>query len=422
MSSLKGPSRTPKSQLSASMEHIRYAVTADPLPHQPFTSSSSKPDPNQKRTDPFQFGTRVLLPSDDPFAYNAWDHAVPDAEYALFALAQYEFQRSAPVTPFDKMRFNAQPERFWNAFYGNNTSNFFKDRKWLAQEFPVLNAITSEGAESAALLEVGAGVGNTAFPVLALNRNPRLRIHAVDFSVKAVELMRANENYVEPMIRADVWDATSDMLPPGVCEGSIDVVIMVFVFSALAPKQWEACVRNIWRVLKPGGCVLFRDYGRGDLAQVRFKKGRYLEENFYIRGDGTRVYFFEREELRNIWLGRMFKNGNDEKEVHVDNREELDERDTGIEESLDTLSVSMRAVMSEPSPAFEVVKLGVDRRMLVNRQRKIKMYRCWMQAVFKKPGPTSLLDQLSTDAISRQNIGDIMPPEAMDEVTVRAIP
>lgn len=210
--------------------------------------------------------------------------------------------------------------------------------------------VTREDAEPAVLLEIGAGAGNTAFPVLANNKNPKLKIHACDFSKTAVDVMRKHEGYDAKYIQADVWDVAGEDLPPGLEEGSVDVAILIFIFSALSPKEWATAVRNVHRVLKPGGLVCFRDYGRGDLAQVRFRKGRYLEENFYIRGDGTRVYFFDKDELAGIWSG---------------------ETDIGLG-------------ADEDRPKFEVEDLGIDRRLLVNRKEEKKMYRCWLQGRFRK--------------------------------------
>ncbi|KAM4055932.1 methyltransferase [Hirsutella rhossiliensis] len=304
---------------------------------------------NLKRSDPFQFGSRFLTEEDDVFEFNAWDHVETDEAYKEYAEGQFEKQRQAPVSDFDKNRFNTDPAKWWNLFYKNNASNFFKNRKWLQQEFPVLAEVTDPRAGPKVVLEIGAGAGNTAFPVLANNRNPHLKIHACDFSKTAVEVMRSHEAYDPEYMQADVWDVSADCLPPDVEEGSVDVAVMVFIFSALAPQEWSRAVGNVHRLLKPGGVVCFRDYGRGDLAQVRFRKGRYLDENFYIRGDGTRVYFFDRDELAGIWTGE----------------------DSADSEGAET-------------PQFEVEKLGVDRRLLVNRAQKIKMYRCWLQGSFRK--------------------------------------
>ncbi|KAJ9148403.1 Methyltransferase-like protein [Pleurostoma richardsiae] len=314
---------------------------------------SHNPDFNQKRSDPFQFGSRYLNEADDVFEFNAWDHVETDDAYKEYAEQQFEMQRKSPVSDFDKNRFNTDPVKWWNLFYKNNTANFFKDRKWLQQEFPILTKVTQEGAGPVTLLEIGAGAGNTAFPIMANNKNPQLKIHACDFSKKAVEVMRKHEDYNPERLQADVWDVAGEELPPGLEEGSVDVALMIFIFSALSPLQWKAAVRNVHRLLKPGGEVCFRDYGRGDLAQVRFRKGRYLDENFYIRGDGTRVYFFDRDELAGIWSG-----------------------DGQCWEGEDATVGGL--------PRFEVENLAADRRLLVNRARRLKMYRCWLQGKFRK--------------------------------------
>ncbi|KAI1335188.1 methyltransferase [Xylariaceae sp. FL0016] len=339
-------------------ETLETPPEADIPPHR-----NHNPQYNMKRSDPFMFGSRYLEQGDDVFEFNAWDHVETDDAYKEYSEQQFAMQRASPVSDFDKSRFNTDPAKWWNLFYKNNTANFFKNRKWLQQEFPVLDKVTQEDAGPKVLLEVGAGAGNTAFPILAQNKNPKLKVHACDFSKKAVEVMRGHDEYNTAFMQADVWDAASEELPPGIEEGSVDVVLMVFIFSALSPKQWAQCVQNIHRVLKPGGEVCFRDYGRGDLAQVRFKKGRYLEENFYIRGDGTRVYFFEKDEIASIWSG-----------APSSETEGTKDEETG----------EIGGEIKTSAPFFDIEELGVDRRMLVNRAKKLKMYRCWMQGRFRK--------------------------------------
>lgn len=386
-------------------------ITSAPLP----AHLSHSPLNNQKVSAPFQFGSRHLLPTSSVYEFNAWDHVPPPAAELARADAQYAAQRAHPVSAFDAARFNADPARWWNRFYTNNTANFFKDRKWLRQEFPVLTDLTAaeqeeEGEQeqktretTASILEVGAGAGNTAFPLLKANRNPGLMIHACDFSAKAVDLLRASPEYDERHMRASVWDLAGDELPPGVQPKSIDVVLLIFVFSALSPRQWARAVRNVHAVLKPGGEVCFRDYGRGDLAQVRFRKGRWMEENFYVRGDGTRVYFFDEAELRRIWGGETQRDEADDGNQGDNDAMTKDHQDTTTERTLapDPPCPSSQETQPSPpppnppspspsqdeAPRFEIVSLGADRRLLVNRRKQLQMHRCWLQGRFRKPVP-----------------------------------
>ena len=372
-------------------------------PHTESTTQSHRshdPSKNLKRSDPFKFGSRYLAPTDDVFEFNAWDHVTPDADFYTYADAQYAFQSAHPVSEFDQKRFNTSPEKWWNRFYSNNTSNFFKDRKWLQQEFPILGEIAKRAAGKKVVLEVGAGAGNTAFPILKWNENDELIIHAVDFSSQAVSLIQSSPQYDPSHIHASVWDvASTSSLPEGIEEGSVDVVLMVFVFSALNPEQWERAVGNVWRCLREGGEVCFRDYGKGDLTQVRFKRERLLGGRFYVRGDGTRVYFFEEEEVRAIWEGEDARSGR--RSDHKDRGESLvngggDVAPLAPASNDETNEESMAASTAETNErsnecvtmskqAFEIVSLGVDRRMLVNRQKQLKMYRCWIQGRFRKP-------------------------------------
>ncbi|KAJ3123238.1 hypothetical protein HK098_002076 [Nowakowskiella sp. JEL0407] len=176
-------------------------------------------------------------------------------------------------------------------------------------------------------------------------------------------------------------DLTSESLPEHIEPGSIDVCLCIFVLSALHPNSWSQAIGNLEKLLKPGGRVLFRDYGRYDLAQLRFKGDRLLEDNLYVRGDGTRAYFFTQEEIAELF-----------------------------------------------GKNFTIEQNAIDRRLIVNRARKIKMYRPFVGAKMltriaqtsRKPKPPftlSIFPRVSCRAFSSAFIS-VAPYRLKTRITV----
>ncbi|KAM9484619.1 tRNA N(3)-cytidine methyltransferase METTL8, mitochondrial isoform 1-T2 [Salvelinus alpinus] len=388
---------------------------------------------------PAPLGARILTNPEDVFQHNMWDHVKWSEEEKEKARQKADDNSSLRIPLEEQGKYDIDACKYWDSFYEMHQDKFFKDRKWLFLEFPELlplglessateerpcglrapcpepgvsgrekemgqqwqhapshqhiDPLTSDcqqscnqdGRDTAGaarqtssfpgehatfrILEVGCGAGNSVYPIVSSIKQPvpkhdvilhrtfcpedlaRLGeesnedtgafLYCCDFSPRAVQLVKDHPDYDQSVCHAFVQDVCDEVgsfpFPPL----SLDVILLVFVLSSIHPERVQGVVTRLSQFLKPGGILLFRDYGRYDLSQLRFKKGRCLSENFYSRGDGTCVYFFTKDEVHSL-----FSNA-------------------GLEE----------------------IQNLEDRRLQVNRGKKVVMRRVWMQSKFKKPQP-----------------------------------
>lgn len=222
-------------------------------------------------------------------------------------------QNKRLIPEFKARQLEAQAQKHWDLFYKRNETRFFKDRRWTTREFQELiqtdDINSSNNQECRKLLEVGCGVGNFVYPLMEeLESLGQLNnyFYACDFSPRAVEFVRSNPKYNENKIKAFQCDITTDTINEHISPNTLDIISMIFVLSAITPEKFDSVIKNLHKVLKPGGIVLFRDYGRYDMAQLRFKSGHKIAENFYMRQDGTRSYYFAEEELAKLFRDNGF--------------------------------------------------------------------------------------------------------------------
>eukprot|EP01107_Rhizomastix_libera_P014453 TRINITY_DN4640_c2_g1_i1.p1 TRINITY_DN4640_c2_g1~~TRINITY_DN4640_c2_g1_i1.p1 ORF type:complete len:247 (+),score=67.97 TRINITY_DN4640_c2_g1_i1:3-743(+) len=228
----------------------------------------------------------------------------------------------------------------WNSFYQHFTDKFFKDRNYLHNQFDDL--VDPQGKRIA---ELGCGVGNTLFPLM--ERSPKNEFFACDFAPSAIAILQKRPEYIANAehCHAFVCDIsnenslTSEQSP--IRPNSIDIATAVFSLSAIDPEKMKNAARNIFNALAPGGVFLLRDYGEYDLTQMRFvaKGGRKIADNFYLRNDGTRVFYFTKEYVESLF----------------------------------------------ESVGFKVSWCKKDVREIKNRKRQLVMFRVWLQARLVKP-------------------------------------
>lgn len=195
------------------------------------------------------------------------------------------------VTEFKRNKFEKEAKKNWDLFYKRNTTKFFKDRHWTTREFQDLIDEPEQEShkKSKTVFEVGCGVGNFLFPLL---NETNLFFYACDFSKRAVDFVKENAKYDESRCKAFVCDITEDDLTENIPPHSVDIVTLIFVLSAIHPDKMVSALKNLKTILKTDGCLLIRDYGLYDYAMLRFSPGHKLADNFYVRQDGTRAYYF----------------------------------------------------------------------------------------------------------------------------------
>lgn len=226
---------------------------------------------------------------------------------------QLAVQNSRLVPAHKAVQLEQQAQRHWDLFYKRNETRFFKDRHWTTREFEELlfDGAQHENKTSAKrkrrLLEIGCGVGNMIFPLVATLADD-FYFYACDFSPRAVEFVQQNPLYNANNMHAFQCDITdSEAVHQHIQAGTLDVCTLIFVLSAIHPEKFAAVLRHIYALLAPGGLLLFRDYGRYDMAQLRFKAGHKIADNLYMRQDGTRSYYFADVELAQLASAAGFR-------------------------------------------------------------------------------------------------------------------
>ncbi|KAG5232668.1 methyltransferase protein [Salix suchowensis] len=223
----------------------------------------------------------------------------------------------------------------WKRFHHRHSSGkFFK--KWIIPELVSCR-------EFSKVLEVGCGNGSSVIPILRGNKD--IIVYACDCSSETLERAKeivhsssifAVQNRFHPFfcdfaftgfpkwlvcdsciesLSLKQQECSSDVKEGDVADksgsylsrvGCIELGYLIFTLSAVPLKKMSPAIMECFSVLKPGGLLLFRDYGLYDMTMLRFEQEKRVGFREYMRSDGTRSYFFCLDTVRDLFAGVGF--------------------------------------------------------------------------------------------------------------------
>lgn len=229
------------------------------------------------------------------------------------------------ISDFQRESLEKNAKKNWNLFYKRHGNRFFKRRYWTRREFGELfSDDKSEGGGGVRyLLEIGCGCGDFALPLLDnepdkydddsyahVSLAKDLFIYCCDISERAIEILKSNEIYKRfesSRIQAFVGNLLDQAgIESNLAMHKMDYISLIFVLSALDPSKMKLAIDNVSNFLAAGGLVFFRDYAIYDKAMLRFNEKSKIQDQFYVRQDGTRAYFFTKSELVDLFSRANF--------------------------------------------------------------------------------------------------------------------
>ena len=266
---------------------------------------------------------------DNDFSFE--EHQI-EMEQKLQSLPSSAETAEIDTTIDDDDRVKLKPEtqaQCWDGFHtSHSTGKFFKPRRDIMKCFPCIleHCATEDSTQTERpkrlILEVGCGSGSSCLPILK-NCTESTIILACDCSAKAVDVCKSvvqsstdSKNFgafvSDPSLECDESDTSfaqdvktahmklltdETIITNNDDVGLADIVLMVFVLSAVPPKRVPRFMKQIYDAVKCGGKVCFRDYALYDMPMMRFKETHSIHSTccdsdgksprLYERGDGT---------------------------------------------------------------------------------------------------------------------------------------